>query len=443
MNRPHQHNFWHFPHPAQRRATRGTIRVVRPWRTRGLTALLCGALALAGWPPAAHATDGLLLLTNGNLLAGNVVREGDFYKLTRPGSELMIPASQVDSFCRSSAEAYEVRRRRTYDDAAGHVQLARWCLQHALWQHAAGEVLVARAQDPQSPGLQFVERQLAAELRRQAESHAATHSAAGDPASRPPGGVSSADAPNAGATDVETARPAIVPSLAARAQFVRSIQPMLVHSCATTGCHQPGTSTPMPLDRMAMTGGGSPAAVERNLQAVMPLLDVKAPDDCQLVQWARRNHAPAGGANTAISAHQAELLVQWVRDAVGYVPPPPPSESPANPPDDFGEAARNSEEEFLSADEMLLSDAELKEYGVSAPSALAAEALPARDEMIAVGEVRSEPAPPPGPRDPFDPAEFNRRIAKRRADMQASQAKATDSTSADEGATGSNPAPTQ
>ena len=55
----------------------------------------------------------------------------------------------------------------------------------------------------------------------------------------------------------------------ARAQFVRSVQPMLIHSCGTAGCHQAGESVPMALDRMAIVGAGNPAAIEGNLQTVL------------------------------------------------------------------------------------------------------------------------------------------------------------------------------
>lgn len=399
-----------------------------PRRARGVAAWVAVAWCVAGASPpkVAAAEQGLLLLSNGNLLAGRIQRTGESYQVDRTGSVLTVPARQVLAVCRSAAEAYQVQRQRTYDDAAGHVMLARWCLRNELWEQAASELLMARSQDPRAPGLQLAERQLTAILQRHDSQAARTAAAtAAEPQQSPP--VVADPNPRASQRTLEHPPP-IAPSVAAQAQFVRSVQPMLIHNCGTAGCHEQGGTLPMALDRMAIVGGGNAAAVQRNMQAVAALLDAEQPDTCRLVEWARRHHGPASTPATALTPRQAELLVEWARQAVGYEPPPEPEPVPttealtdAAAPDRLLPDAAPP----LDTEDMLLSDAEVAAYkklmtgGAASPAAAAVQpavhtAAPPQPGQLDVGDILPC-APASQSRDPFDPAEFHRRIAQRRA----------------------------
>lgn len=388
-------------------------------------------------PGQAAGTAGVLLLSNGNLLQGAVARAGDFYRLQRPGSELMVPAAQVIAFCRTAAEAYEVRRRHTPDDAAGHVQLARWCVQNELWDHAAGELLQARAADPTAPGLRFVERQLAAQLLPEPNQQQPVR----DDAVVPVAHHSHAAFPDAKEPESETPPAATIELTPfARAQFVRSVQPMLIHSCGTAGCHQAGESVPMALDRMAIVGAGNPAAIEGNLQTVLSLLDPQGADESPLIAWARRPHGEPPREQTRLNPHQEELLIDWVRAAVGYEPAAAEyaAEAPgaAVAPADrlLADAAAPVTLDELPLEEMLLSDDEVAAYRAEMGAAAPTGSALSRQQIIAdykatwstrgtqAGAAKRVETAAPQQRDPFDPHEFNRRMAERAAVHEASAA---------------------
>ena len=56
------------------------------------------------------AIDGVLVLQNGNVLAGAVRRYGDDYQVDSPDATMRVPAAQVEMFAATLEEAYEARR---------------------------------------------------------------------------------------------------------------------------------------------------------------------------------------------------------------------------------------------------------------------------------------------------------------------------------------------
>jgi len=117
--------------------------------------------AVAAPPHSDDAVAGMLVLRNGNVLSGHVIRLQDHYQLAMPNGQLQVPVDQVELFCHSLDEAYAERRRvRTGSTADSHLELARWCLRHRLYEHASRELLDARAIDPEHRKLAMLERQL-------------------------------------------------------------------------------------------------------------------------------------------------------------------------------------------------------------------------------------------------------------------------------------------
>ncbi len=105
--------------------------------------------------------DRVVVLRNGNVLRGEVIRIGDHYRVKIHRGELRIPVSQVEMFCRDLNEAYERRRAaRTGFNADSHLDLAAWCLRHELLECASRELLDARAIDPGHGRLLRLERRL-------------------------------------------------------------------------------------------------------------------------------------------------------------------------------------------------------------------------------------------------------------------------------------------
>ncbi len=216
---------------------------------------------------------GILVLRNGNVLKGRIQRLADFYRIEFPRSELRVPVGQVDMFCHNLDEAYERRRlQRTGSSADSHVELARWCLRHTLLEYAARELLDARSIDPDHRQLLLLERQLQLALRNRLASRLVPE----------PGAATTP-------TDDDLELLESVPDWA-RTLFVRQIQPLLVDSCATSGCHQPGSSESFHLNRLALEGAGHPATTMRNLVATLAQLDLESPAKSKLLERAKTAH---------------------------------------------------------------------------------------------------------------------------------------------------------
>lgn len=241
--------------------------------------------------------DGLLVLRNGNLVRGKIFRLQEHYRVERDRSELMIPSVQVEMLCSTIDEVYQKRReQRTGSSADTHVELARWCLRHGLLEYAARELLDARGIDPEQRQLQIVERQL-----RMALQHRENARRKNVPKQAP-------ESP----TEEELQSVEQVPAWAKKL-FVRQIQPMVIHSCATTGCHHAGSSETFQLNRLALEGAGHPETTLRNLSAVVNQLDWKHPTESNLLVRAREAHGSQGTRPAAsLERRKYHMLQTWV-----------------------------------------------------------------------------------------------------------------------------------
>ena len=237
------------------------------------------------------------MLRNGNILAGKIQRQTDLYRIELASGELLVRAEQVDMFCQSLDEAYERRRLgRTGSSADSHVELARWCLRHELLEYASRELLDARTIEPDHRQLPLVERQLQLALRnRETQSEF-------EPV------VETKTTPTQ--QDVEAEED--VPDWA-RKLFVRQIQPLLVDSCAASGCHHMGSSESFQLNRLAVEGAGHPKTTLRNLSATLAELDLNSPSESRLLVHAKQAHGANGSKQPRpLKRHQYQMLLTWV-----------------------------------------------------------------------------------------------------------------------------------
>ncbi|MCA9230088.1 MAG: hypothetical protein KDA57_05525 [Planctomycetales bacterium] len=257
----------------------------------GCLATLPARVALA--EPSA-AIEGILVLRNGNVLSGRMIRLKDHYQIELPNGQLRVPVTQVEMYCRNLDEAYQRRRQtRTGSAADSHLELARWCLRQDLCDFAERELLDARAIDPHHRELALLERRL-----QQARSiRAHQHSAAPVPITTPtPSNVQAAQH---------------VPR-EMRAAFVRQIQPLLVRSCASSGCHAAGSSREFELNALAMEGAGHPQATLFNLTSVLEQLDEQVVEESVLLHHARKAHGSDEGAHSQpLELRQLFLLSEW------------------------------------------------------------------------------------------------------------------------------------
>lgn len=247
------------------------------------------------WSLASQPVDGILLLKNGNILRGKIQQQGDHYHVHLPNGKLQVRERQVDTVCENVEAVYQYRRQqRSGSTADSHLDMAGWCLRHELYDHAAEELDTAASIDADHGRLGLLRRQLKqsvrmAELRKQQDEAVA---------------------------NVEPEKPLNPATLEkapkwARALFVRQIQPLIVHSCATSGCHQSSEDSSFRLNRLALDGAGHPGVTLRNLAATLEQIDWEQADKSQLLALARQAH---GGEDSSVPlpSHKLQVLQSWV-----------------------------------------------------------------------------------------------------------------------------------
>jgi hypothetical protein len=324
---------------------------------------------------------GVLVLRNGNVLKGTVHRQGNHFRIVSEGSELQIPASQVEMACASLVDAYEQRRQQRVGNATdAHLELARWCLRHGLLAEAAREILDARTDDPGHPALRTLDLQLKQGLadeasRLQRERDAVALASHAEPVSSEP---------------VAQPEHVIEPTSEVQEKFVRSIQPMLIHGCTTSGCHSPNSRQTMELDRWALEGSGIPTLIRRNLEQVLAQVDVDDPASSPLMRRARQAHGIRNQPlSTPLAPYQTAILIEWLNEAAG-VQPPLPAEPSVDP-----NAVDPRQIEPAMASEGEVTEAMVDEAAL---------------ELMNRGKAKTRTAFTP--RDQFDPEIFNRRQAR-------------------------------
>lgn len=354
---------------------------------RCITIALAGVFALTG-AVGLHAQQapqppvpGVLVLRNGNVLPGVVQRQGNYFRIENEGATLQIPAAQVEMACASLVDAYEQRRQQRVGNATdAHLELARWCLRHGLLAEAAREILDARTDDPGHPALRTLDLQLqqglADEASRQQRAQAVV--------------VQAAHVEPTESTEV-IPESLIEPTADVQEKFVRSIQPMLVHGCTTSGCHAPGSKQLMELDRWALEGSGIPTLIRKNLDQVLAQVDVEDPMSSPLMRRARQAHGVRNEPlSTPLAPYQTAILMEWLNEAAGIKAD---ASLPANANGDPG-AHEPATEDQVAGDGEEISDAMIDEAAL--------ELLNGKKKTRTVFT----------PRDAFDPEIFNRRSAR-------------------------------
>lgn len=261
--------------------------------------LLASALLAAGYAdPALQLAPqkGVLLLRSGQVIAGTVTPAGDHYIVSQPHAEIRVQSGKVDKLCKDLKEAYE-HKRTTIElgKAAEHVALADWCLQNGLLELADRELGYALAADVNYPRIRLLERRL--EVARRSAEPAAPH----------------VKPMETGPTNDELDRMVRGMSSAAVETFTSTIQPLLLNTCTTAGCHLPQTDTKMQLLRIPANSPASRRTTQRNLYSIWRQIDQSNPLASPLLVVPLEQHGTAKAA--LFSGHEADqyrLLASWV-----------------------------------------------------------------------------------------------------------------------------------
>jgi hypothetical protein len=372
----------------------------------GIVLLLASAVALGAPPPSGN--QGVLVLRNGSVLSGQVVRTGDTYLISGPGMETRLRAGDVDFFCRDLLEAYSRKRLAlAADDLEARLELAGWCLRHDLLDQAEEQAAAVQKRAPHSRRAQAVAQQIADRRRDLAAPRPKVEAAPIGP--RP--------------ADLEM----LVRGLPAStvSDFTDVIQPLLLNHCAAAGCHGPRSTSAFRL--LKPSRSSSKRLTHRNLHATVAWIDRDDPARSRLLAAATEPHGglslPVFSRAKATHYRQLSAWVSAFGSAAGAQPQAPGPLSQPVP----------------------LAMSPLSESAALAPVSSRMSRLRARGRMPAAAESDPDPAqtgaaqaawyaepPAPAPRgrgratrapaplaasgDPFDPEAFNRRFATAESD---------------------------
>ncbi|HTI49477.1 MAG TPA: hypothetical protein VL475_00945 [Planctomycetaceae bacterium] len=339
------------------------------------------------------ARPGILLMRNGKVVEGRILKSGDDYTVQQPsGGTMFVPGTLVSLHCENVREALlKLRDNARRQNAPGaHCTLARWCITNQLLSEAREELdqalqLDAGCEEARNLLLRLNEL---LDPQRSAESK---KTQAPDPlqSAPKPQKFAADDAESLGSLTREQAQ-----------QFTRRIQPILINNCAVAGCHGADSETGFRLQRVIPGGDTSRIASERNLAEVLDQLDYKSPRSSPLLSRSRGAHGrhrkplfagPRG-------AEQHEDLRKWVQSVARSTP--------------SRDRRDGSLPQATDAVEQVSGIAERETAGK--PSRRTAKPAPERNSRgDASPRSATDPFQTRGQSDPFDPTAFNRNSAPR------------------------------
>lgn len=375
--------------------------------TRGMNtsrwSIVCGCCAFCAWALVAFADpnlqlapqEGLLLLRNGQVMAGRITRSGDRYFVWLDHGQIRIPAGEVDLFCRDIEEGYRLKSGKvTPGRIYEHLALAEWCLNQQMIGHAAEQLTAAVAIDAQHPRIALLERRLRLLMTDvQPVEEAAEQEIAG-----PSGEVLDRLVKDLPEGTVST--------------FTQAVQPLLINNCTTSGCHGQQAEHKYQLIRFAAGTPPRRRITQRNLYHTLEWIDRDRPLDSPLIQKSLVAH---GGAKDPVFSHTDTFAFQqfayWVQSVSGHgkrferdaklapaaVEAAPAAANPSEP--TVGWPGVPAPAVIPGSTPARPSQRAWPEHEVLAqPTAKPQQLIPPGKEMPATGQIGA---------DPFDPAIFN------------------------------------
>ncbi len=358
------------------------------------------ALCLTTLPAIVHAQvdfsprTGLLLLRNGNLLAGEITPAGDYYIVTgNKSSEVRLPKDQVEAVCRDLQDAYTFKLASMHGTGVRtQIEMAEWCLRQRLFDKAESHLAEIAAADAKHPSLAPLARRLKI-ARKVGEKTTTT--------TEPSTAVLPTDLDH-----VEDNLPA-----GAIEKFTTIVQPLLINRCASGGCHGGQSKSSWQIIRPIAGQQMQKRATQRNLFGALQLIDRERPGQSPLLAVPSAEHGGGKVLFDSASKEQLAILTAWVQQVVDPGVTQPASIKPAitNLASPGGTANAGD------------------------PSAAKTPTSPITANVSPPDNAATNPITPPAnntdgpfrPRDPFDPEIFHRRLQgeKKPAEKKAAEKK--------------------
>ncbi len=341
-------------------------------------------------PPASLAAkEGVLVMRTGAIIRGRILRSGEVFEVQTANGKMAVPQPLVKLQAENLTDAYEKLHdgALAQQSANAHVLLAHWCLTNQLHAEAQTELHAALRLEP--------DREDARRLLRNAEDALQAGEAPAGSAVVPDDPVRTArqaapaaeDAVSLGGLSREQAL-----------QFARRVQPLLVNNCTAAGCHGRESPTGFRLYKVTPGKDANRHAAERNLAEVLEWIDLKKPRASRLLTAPRGNHGRRGRPIFVGSRGDEQLveLEKWVLAvAAEGADRGKRDESDRRRRKTGGQASAGGDDRNPPGGR---TDTGLRDAPpVAKPFPLGPSA-----------SGSSQPPPPAGQGDPFDPAVFNR-----------------------------------
>lgn len=342
-------------------------------------------------------------MRNGEVLKGRIVRDDNYYRIALADGELRVRVAEAELICCNLDDAYEFKRSRlALGRADDHLDLAEWCMRQELPGYAAKEISAAMALDAQNPRTEFLDRRLRQMLD-----------------SPPPARAEkTAEAPQVTNADLDRLVRGMPPGTVEA--FTSTIQPLIMNSCATSGCHGPGSKSTYIILRIPSDRTGTRRLTQRNLQSAVQMLDYQNPQQSRLLSAASRAHGTAGSAIFDPQTVKYRQLYNWIALVTQKAPGAPDlSDQPAT----VGLASQSTGNLNQSSDASAFGEGEPRPIKPSyrsrivksAPHGGDVEAAKDRRPQSGQSSGPNPVAPPSVPSadsvDPFSAEAFNRQFA--------------------------------
>lgn len=311
--------------------------------------------------PASDTPQQIIVLLTGRVITGDVVERPGGYLVNNEIGQVVIPFTQVRLTAADLPDAYrKLKAGITSPTATAHVTLGEWCFTNRLYDSAREQAKAALLLEPQRTDA----RTLLKQVEQVALGGASWEIAEPVVAKSRDGFVK------------EEVRSLDGLSPSVTKDFVRRVQPLVLNKCGNAACHgSPGPSdfrlTPV---RLGMSGFRG--LTDRNLSALLKLIDVQQPEASPLLVVPSGVHGGNGSIWTGPRADdQLAELRDWVRRAA-----------------------------FDQSQHVAVDGADVRQAGGKLPAGKSLPAGSARRDPF-LREILDEERP-----DPFDPAIFNRRM---------------------------------
>lgn len=245
-------------------------------------------------PPSAEPLVGYFLLRTGFLMQGTATCDGKRYALKTDFGTMQIPVANVEFVGKTLIEIYEYKNSFVNRGNCNELlKFGEWCIKNGLKDEGVALFHQAKELAPNDVLREVIQNRLNEETAEKSEIAAVK-------------------------SETRTETPAVSISVpkSVTDYFARKVQPALVQRCAAADCHGSKSEHPFRLSIPQQIQG---TTTNRNLQAVLPWIDLDYPTESRLLAVLVSNHG-GNKAPYSVESPQYNNTVQWIQLAAKELP---------------------------------------------------------------------------------------------------------------------------